>query len=98
MNNLDKTEVCKAHVLNYLREICEPLLDSPENLEIEMCSDDSKTLFILKLQNAEVGKLIGERGRLANSIRYIIKSYATKLKCGNVYMTVVDKDAELFEA
>ncbi len=57
--------------------IAKELVDKPEEVEVlENISDDGTINISLKVANDELGKVIGKKGRIAKSIRTIVKSVA----------------------
>ena len=61
-----------------LEIIAKSLVDHPEAVSInEVVGDDSVTLE-LRVDESDMGKVIGKQGRIAKSIRTIIKAASSK--------------------
>ena len=52
--------------------------DNKEAVEINKVDSENSTTFEVKVAKEDMGKVIGKQGRLAKSIRTIMKSVATK--------------------
>jgi predicted RNA-binding protein YlqC (UPF0109 family) len=58
--------------------IVKALVDDPSEVNITEINGDKITLFELRVAKADIGKVIGKRGRTASSIRTIINAVSTK--------------------
>jgi len=54
------------------------LVDDPSEVNITEISGDKITLYELRVAKADIGKVIGKRGRTAGAIRTIINAVSTK--------------------
>ncbi|MFA5035253.1 MAG: KH domain-containing protein [Candidatus Margulisiibacteriota bacterium] len=54
------------------------LVDKPEQVEIKEAEGHSATVVEVKTAPEDSGKVIGREGRIANSIRTIVKAAAAK--------------------
>jgi predicted RNA-binding protein YlqC (UPF0109 family) len=55
------------------------LVDSPDNVEITEEDEDDKTvIYKLKVAEDDLGKVIGKKGRTANSLRIIMRAASAK--------------------
>ena len=54
------------------------LVDEPNDVSITEISGDKKTRYELRVAKADVGKVIGKRGRTAGAIRTILNAVSTK--------------------
>ena len=54
------------------------LVDNKEAVEITEKQDEKSVVFEVKVANEDMGKVIGRQGRLAKSIRTVMKSIAGK--------------------
>ena len=61
-----------------LKIIISNLVDNKEALEITKKEDEKTTTFEVKVAKEDMGKVIGRQGRLAKSIRTVMKSVAAK--------------------
>lgn len=63
-------EIIEAIVLN--------LVDNKEAVEIKELDGEKSIIFEVKVAEADMGKIIGKQGRLAKSIRTVMKAVAAK--------------------
>ena len=56
------------------------LVDNPEAVEVEMEEDDQGYILYLKVDPADMGKVIGKQGKIAKAMRKIIKAAGAKQK------------------
>ena len=62
-----------------LELIIASLVDNKEEISIEEISNNEKSIeFKVKVASGDMGKVIGKQGRVAKSIRTVIKSVAGK--------------------
>lgn len=54
------------------------LVDSPDKVEIKEVQGESVTIIEIRTAPEDAGKVIGREGRIANSIRTIVKAAAAK--------------------
>ena len=54
------------------------LVDNKEAVEITEKQDEKSVVFEVKVAEEDMGKVIGRQGRLAKSIRTLVKSIAGK--------------------
>ncbi len=54
------------------------LVENKEAVEIKEKQEDKKIVFEVKVAKEDMGKIIGKQGRLAKSIRTVMKSVAGK--------------------
>ena len=57
-----------------LRMIAVELVDHPEQVSISEREEDNKLILELRVAPEDMGKVIGKQGRIAKSIRTIIKA------------------------
>ena len=58
--------------------IVKALVDDPSEVNITEITGDKITLYELRVSKADIGKVIGKRGRTASAIRTIINAVSTK--------------------
>lgn len=64
-----------------LQCILENLADNRDSIEIlETVTDDNHIKYEVKVASADMGKVIGKQGKVAKSIRTLMKSLASKEK------------------
>ncbi|WP_101772757.1 KH domain-containing protein [Peptostreptococcus faecalis] len=69
--------------------IAKALVDHPDKVEVEEIVDGKDILLKLKVADTEMGKVIGKKGRIAKSIRTVLKSVSNKNKV-NVSLEIVE--------
>ncbi len=63
---------------NLLEYILIHLVDYPEDVAVETHEEDDLTTYSIKVNAADVGRVIGKRGSIINSIRNIARVRAIK--------------------
>lgn len=58
--------------------IAQSLVDNPEQVEVIETVKESEILLELKVAPDDMGKVIGKQGRIAKSIRTVVKAAASK--------------------
>lgn len=61
-----------------LRTLVKDLVDYPEKIEINTRTDNNINTLELRVDPSDMGKVIGRQGKIAKSIRALMKAYATK--------------------
>ena len=61
-----------------LQIIITNLVDNKEEIEINEINGEKSVVFEVKVAEGDMGKIIGKQGRLAKSIRTVIKAVANK--------------------
>ena len=54
------------------------LVDNKDAVEVTEKQDEKSVVYEVKVANEDMGKVIGRQGRLAKSIRTVVKSIAGK--------------------
>ena len=54
------------------------LVDNKEAVEIKEVNGERSIVFEVKVADTDMGRIIGKQGRLAKSIRTVMKAVATK--------------------
>ena len=54
------------------------LVDNPDEVTVNVISDEEGTVLELHVAEGDMGKVIGRQGRIAKEIRTIIKSVAQR--------------------
>lgn len=63
---------------NILKIIIENLVDNKEAISIEKHEDGNRVTFEVKVGQNEMGKVIGRQGKIAYSIRTLMKSVGAR--------------------
>ena len=61
-----------------LEMIARALVDNPDEVNVTVIEEDYNIVLELRVADEDMGKIIGKRGRIAKSIRILMKSYAIK--------------------
>lgn len=61
-----------------LQTIIENLVDDKEAIEINEVSGTQSVVFEVKVAQNDMGKIIGRQGKIAKSIRTVMKAVASK--------------------
>ena len=61
-----------------LQTIILNLVDDKDAVEINEINEEKSTIYEVKVAKSDMGKVIGRQGRLAKSIRTLIKAVANK--------------------
>ena len=61
-----------------LELVVKNLVDDKDSVSINETKNDRNIVFQVKVASSEMGKIIGKQGRVAKSIRSIIKAIAIK--------------------
>ena len=54
------------------------LVDNKDSVEIKELNGEKSVVFEVKVADGDMGKIIGKQGRLAKSIRTVVKAVANK--------------------
>ena len=54
------------------------LVEHPDQVELEIEESDTKISLMAKVSSEDIGGVIGKRGRVANSIRTLVRAAAVK--------------------
>lgn len=63
---------------NILEIIILNLVDDKDAVEIKEVNNEKSIVFEVKVAEKDMGKIIGRQGRLAKSIRTVVKAVASK--------------------
>ncbi len=63
-----------------LETIITSLVDDKDAVEIKEVENEKSIVFEVKVAESDMGKIIGRKGRLARSIRTVVKAAANKEK------------------
>ena len=58
--------------------LAQSLVDHPEEVTVQETEKDNEILLELKVAQEDMGKVIGQQGRIAKAIRAVVKAAASK--------------------
>ena len=61
-----------------LEYIAKSLVDYPQDVNVTEIESEQTTVLELRVNDADMGKVIGKQGRIAKSIRAVIKAAASR--------------------
>lgn len=61
-----------------LEYLAKALVDNPDDVEIEVIEGERSVILQLKVNQDDIGKVIGKQGRIAQALRTLVKAAATK--------------------
>ena len=61
-----------------LEYIAKSLVDYPDDVSVTEIEGDTSTVLELRVNDADMGKVIGKQGRIAKAIRAVVKAAASK--------------------
>lgn len=62
----------------FLKIIISNLVENKDQVEITKKEEEKQTIFEVRVAKEDMGRVIGRQGRLAKSIRTVMKSVAAK--------------------
>jgi predicted RNA-binding protein YlqC (UPF0109 family) len=61
-----------------IRFIAQSLVEFPEQVDVRTVENDNTLVIELRVASSDMGKVIGKQGRIAKSLRTILKSVSAK--------------------
>ncbi len=61
-----------------LEHLARSLVDSPDEVSVQMTETDTTVVLELTVAKDDVGKVIGKQGRIARALRTIVKASAVR--------------------
>ncbi len=58
--------------------IARSLVDTPEEVEVNMIEGEKSTILELRVSDDDIGKVIGKHGRIAKAVRTILSASSSK--------------------
>jgi len=62
-----------------IEDIAKALVDKPEEVAVSEIDGERTTVFELRVDTSDLGKVIGKQGKTARSMRTILSAAGTKL-------------------
>jgi predicted RNA-binding protein YlqC (UPF0109 family) len=63
-----------------LEAIAKALVDKPDQIQVRAIEREEVTVFELRVDSSELGKVIGRQGRMAKAIRTIVSAAGMRLQ------------------
>jgi predicted RNA-binding protein YlqC (UPF0109 family) len=73
--NSDPAELMRLLIL----EVVQALIDKPEELNVEVLTEQDSSVIRVRVAHEDIGKVIGKQGRTARSLRTILGAASMKL-------------------
>jgi uncharacterized protein len=61
-----------------LEYLAKALVDHPDDVHVEVIEGERSVILQLKVNQEDIGKVIGKQGRIAQALRTLVKAAATK--------------------
>jgi len=61
-----------------VKVIAMALVDHPDEVTVTETEENGETVILLHVADSDMGKVIGKQGRIAKSIRTVVKAAATR--------------------
>jgi predicted RNA-binding protein YlqC (UPF0109 family) len=61
-----------------LTHIVKSIVDTPDAVKIESVEDEGKIILEVRVADGDLGRVIGRRGRTAQSIRAVVRAAASR--------------------
>ncbi len=76
--------------------IVRAFVDSPAHVSVEEVSNQFMSILYLRVDAADLGKVIGKQGEMARALRDILQAQSAKLKRQYILLKVIENsDADL---
>jgi len=67
-----------SNLKDLLTYIAQNLVDNPDDVNVTERESDTETVFELRVNSSDMGKVIGRGGRIAKEIRSLMRSVAQR--------------------
>ncbi|GGM21235.1 UPF0109 protein [Paraliobacillus quinghaiensis] len=71
-----------------IQTIVEPLVDHPEEIQVNVKEESGKMIYHLTVHPEDVGKVIGKNGRIAKVIRTVVYAAGSDTK-KRIYLDIM---------
>jgi predicted RNA-binding protein YlqC (UPF0109 family) len=61
-----------------VRAIAKSLVENPGAVDVRTVADGGETVIELRVDSADMGRVIGRQGRIAKAIRVVVKAVAAR--------------------
>jgi len=67
-----------SNLKELLTYIVKNLVDNPDEVNVSEREEETETVFEIRVNSSDMGKVIGRQGRIAKEIRVLMRSVAQK--------------------
>ena len=79
MSDAANTNVDLAPIAtSVLTHIVRSIVDTPDAVKVESLNDEGKIILEVRVADGDLGRVIGRRGRTAQSIRAVVRAAASR--------------------
>jgi len=75
-NGEEKVESASGALADFLKFMVVKLVDNPNDVEVREVQGDRTTVLELKVNESDMGKVIGKKGRIIKSLRVVVRAAA----------------------
>lgn len=68
----------KIDIANLMKQIIQGVVDNPDAVTVSIMQGEQTTVYNVSCAKDDLGKVIGKQGRMAQALRTILTSLATK--------------------
>jgi uncharacterized protein len=68
-------------IRHWLLNTVQLVVDNPDDVAIEIVLGDQRTIFRIRVNSGDVGKVIGKQGRTSQSLRTLTGAIGMKARC-----------------
>ena len=79
----------KIAIGDLVRSICEALVEYPDQVRVEVVTEEDSSTVQIHAHESDMGKIIGKQDRIAKAIRLVVKAAAIKNN-EKVYVEIVE--------
>ena len=74
--------------------LAKALVDSPDQVRVNQREDEDTIIIELRVMSEDMGKVIGKQGRIAKSIRSLVKASASQDERKRIAVDIMSLDEE----
>ncbi|MCF7804989.1 MAG: KH domain-containing protein [Candidatus Marinimicrobia bacterium] len=74
----------------FVEYIAKQLVDNPEAVQVTQIDSEKTTIYELSVGDGDLGKIIGKKGRTAQSIRTLLTAASAKLGGKRALLEIVE--------